>query len=499
MAVSDAQFQAIRTQLEKKKAKLGDAEYNAFIQRAANSNQTTPQQESQQNTPALQQIGTGAAKELGNTGIGIGSLGRGIQKGLSKGVDSIFGTTGFGLGGESLFDKGQKRASAQEFLKPEGGPEKTGAFATEAATFAIPGAATVKATKGANFLTRAAALGATDAGVTVAQSGEFNREAVDAAIIGAAFPVVGRGAQLAKGALPSGADAGGKVINSLVKPLLKDFSYGKNPGKAVAEAGISANSLDDLGQKITVVRQGVGQEISDKVIQSTTKFDASDSLKSLDEAIGAANKNPRTNSAIIKRLEDLKSDLLNVGEDGIPTRNLKDLTADELWELNKDIGGLTRWTGNATDDEIVNKALRNAYGATRGKLEGGVDGIGELSEKYANLKSAEIATQYRDKIAARGNIISFSGSTLGGGAALATALTTGGAAIPALLIGGGVGATTEALKSSAVKTRVAAWLASSSKEEVEKAFKDAPWLRSTLQASLFGEETADEDSSSNTQ
>jgi len=62
-----------------------------------------------------------------------------------------------------------------------------------------------------------------------------------------------------------------------------------------------------------------------------------------------------------------------------------------------------------------------------------------------------------------------------------------------------VGATTEALKSSAVKTRVAAWLASSSKEEVEKAFKDAPWLRSTLQASLFGEETADEDSSSNTQ
>jgi len=247
------------------------------------------------------------------------------------------------------------------------------------------------------------------------------------------------------------------------------------------------------------VRQGVGQEISDRVIQSTTKFDASDSLKSLDEAIGAANKNPRTNSAIIKRLEDLKSDLLNVGEDGIPTRNLKDLTADELWELNKDIGGLTRWTGNATDDEIVNKALRNAYGATRGKLEGGVDGIGELSEKYANLKSAEIATQYRDKIAARGNIISFSGNTLGGGAALATALTTGGAAIPALLVGGGVGATTEALKSTAVKTRVAAWLASSSKEEVEKAFKDAPWLRSTLQASLFGEETADEDSSSNTQ
>jgi len=443
--------------------------------------------------PILRQVGTGAAKELGNTGLGIGSIGRGIQKGLSKGVDAVFGTEGFGLGGESVFDKGEKRAAAQELFTPKGGGEKLGSFATEVATFMIPGNQAVKATKGAGFLTKAGALGATDAGVTVAQSGEFNRETVDAAIIGAAFPVVGRGVQLAKGILPSGADAGGKVINSLIKPLLKDFSYGKNPGQAVAEAGITANSLDELGQKITAARQKVGDEMSQAVSSSATRFDATDALKSLDAAIVDAQKSPRTNAAILKRLDDLKADLLGVGEDGIPTRKLQDLSADELWQLNRDIGELTRWTGNASDDEIINKALRNAYGDTRGKLEAGVDGIGDLSEKYANLKSAEIATQYRDKIAARQNLISLSGTQLGTGAALATAITTGGAAIPALLVGAGVGAATEAMKSSAVKTRVAAWLASSSKEELKDAFTQAPWLRSTIQAALFGVDDTEKD------
>jgi len=440
--------------------------------------------------PALRQVGTGAAKEAASTAIGVGSIGRSVQNVLSKGADKVLGTTGFGLGGESVFDKGGKRDAANQMLTPNGGFEKAGAFVTEAATFAVPGLRAAKATKGSSFATKVATLGGTDAAVTSVQSGELNRQTLDAAIIGAAFPLVGKGAQLAKGVLPSGSDVGGRIINSLIKPLLKDFSYGKNPGQAVAEAGITANSLDELGQKITAARQKVGDEMSQAVSSSATRFDATDALKSLDAAIVDAQKSPRTNAAILKRLDDLKSDLLGVGEDGIPTRKLQDLSADELWQFNRDIGDLTRWTGNASDDEIVNKALRSAYGDTRAKLEAGVDGIGDLSEKYANLKSAEIATTYRDKITERQNLVSLSGTQLGTGAALATAITTGGAAIPALLVGAGVGAATEAMKSSAVKTRLAAWLASSPPAEVQQAFKDAPWLRSTLQAALFGEEPA---------
>lgn len=440
----------------------------------------------QEDAPFLQSVGTGAAKELGTTAIGLGTIGRGIQKGLSRGVDALLGTSGFGLGKESVFDKGSEpQQRATEFLTPEGGAEKLGSFATEAATFAIPGGAAVKATRGAGLGRQAAALGASDAAVTVAQSGELDRDAVDAAIIGAAFPVVGRGAQAVKSAvIPSGKEAGGRVINSLIKPLLKDFSYGKNPGQAVAEAGITANTLDELGQKITIERQRVGAQISEQVADSTNRFSATDALTPLDEAIENAKKSPLTNSTIITRLENLKSDLLRVDADGVPTRKLEDLSASELWEFNKDIGELTRWTGNATDDEIVNKALRNAYGNTRSKLESGVSGLDEISEKYANLKSAEVATTYRDKIAARQNLISFSGTQLGTAAAVTSAVVSGGAVIP-ILVGAGAAVGTESLKSPAVKTRAAAWLASASKQEREQAFNEAPWLRSSLQAALF--------------
>lgn len=446
------------------------------------------QQQTDTDIPFLQQVGTGAAKELASTGLGIGQIGRGIQKILSSGVDLVTGTKGFGLGEPSILDKGSEaELKAREALTPQGAGEKIGAFGAELATFAIPGGAATKATKGANVLTRAGALGATDITTAAIQQGEFNKEAVDAGIIAAAFPVVGKAGQLAKGALPSGSDAGGRVINSLIKPLLKDFSYGKNPGKAVAEAGITANSLDELGSKIKVARQQVGEEISNKISQNTDQFDATDALKSLDEAIANAKKAPSTNAAIINRLEGVKSDLLQIGEDGVPKRKLTDMTANELWEFNKEIGDLARWTGNASDDEIVNKAIRNAYGATRSKLDNAVDGLEEVSEKYANLKSAEVATEYRDKIAARQNMISFSGTQLGTAAAVTSAVVSGGAVAP-ILIGAGAAASTEALKSPAVKTRVAAWLASAPPEEVADAFQKAPWLRGAIQATLLGEE-----------
>jgi hypothetical protein len=51
---------------------------------------------------------------------------------------------------------------------------------------------------------------------------------------------------------------------------------------------------------------------------------------------------------------------------------------------------------------------------------------------------------------------------IGAASALVTALTTGGAAIPVILAGAGAAALDKALQSTAVKTRVAAWLGSQS-------------------------------------
>lgn len=452
--------------------------------------QVQMQDVNEQGVVGLKGIGTGLAKSGLSLLRGAGEFGQDIaQATAGRVIESLTGSDRQSLGTDIYDPESVVGSKVKESLQPKGTAEKIGSFVGDVASYVLPGSAAMKATKGASFLTKAAVLGASDATMTTIRQGEFNRESVDSAIISSVFPFAGKGLTTLKTSL-LGKNAGAKVINSLIKPLLKDFSYGKNPGRAVAESGIVANNLDDLAIGIRNARQDIGEQISEKIANTKTVYSVNDSMAALDDAIKEAQKSPRTNSAIINRLQNLKDDLLVVGEDGLPTRKLDNLTAQEVFEIKKEVGDLTRWTGNASDDEIVNKALKNVYGNLKSKLDKTIPEIKELNEKYADLKSAEIATIYRDKIAARQNLISFSGTQLGTAAAVTSAVVSGGAVAP-ILIGATAAAGTEALKSPAVKTRVAAWLANASRNEIKDAFTQAPWLRGAIQASLFGEDEVD--------
>lgn len=495
MAVSDRQFQDIKAQLAKKKASLGDAEYEAFLARAAQA--STPPTPTATDTDGFA-VDTvqGVAKSAGSTALGLGTLGRKIQGGISKAIGAVTGAKNFGMSDASVFNEGSaSNTKAQSLLERDTVGEKIGGFAGDVAQFAIPGGAVTKATKGANFLTRTAGLAASDATVQSVQQGGFDRDTVDTAILSAVFPVAGKAGSAAKAVLPSTKDAGGKVINSLIKPLLKDFAYGKNPGKAVAEEGITANTLDELGEKIGARKNQIGAQIGEVTAKSTEVFQMNDALNPIDEAITEAAKNPRTNSAIIRRLNDLRDDLMKVTTDagGKVTvgRSLENLSAQEVFELKKEIGDLTRWTGNASDDEIVNRALSRTYGNLKSSLDERIPELIPLNEKYGDLSSAEIATKYRDKIAARQNLINVSTAQAGTAVALVTAITSGGAMVP-ILVGASAAGLTQAMKSPAAKTRLAAWLASAPPAEIQDAFTQAPWLRGTLQTALFGEDVSEQ-------
>lgn len=414
---------------------------------------------------------TGAARS-------ISAPGRTIQDILPRAISTVPTSSEDGL------QPGQKASEMPEPEALETTSGKIGEFVGEAATFAIPAGFAAKATRGASILSKIGAQGVSDATIQSLNQGEVNKNTIDAGIIGAIFPAGGEAVSaISKNFAP-------RIVNSLIKPLLKDFSYGKNPGKVVAEEGITANSLEGLAANIKTVRQQVGQQLDQVVSGSKKVFTASDVFNPLDDALETAQKNPRTNSAVIKRLQNIKDDLLRVGEDGLPTRDVSNLSANELWELNKEVGDMARWTGNASDDEIVNKTVKRIYGNISSKLDD-VDGVSSLKDRYANLKSAEIATQYRDKIAARQGLISLSGVETGLGAGLVTSIATGGITVP-LLVGAGVAGLTQAAKTPAVKTRLATWLAQAGKDEIESAFKQAPWLRGTLQSILFSEDTDEE-------
>ena len=213
-------------------------------------------------------------------------------------------------------------------------------------------------------------------------------------------------------------------------------------------------------------------------------FQADEALAPLDQAIAEASKNQRVNAPIIKRLLDLKADLLGIPlEGGEATRKLQNLTAQELFELKKEVGDLTRWTGNASDDEIVNKALTRTYGQIKGQLDT-VPGLSELNERYANLTSAEVATKYRDKIASRQNLISLNSTGVGAATALVSAVASGGAVVP-ILLGLGAAGVVQAGRTPAFKTNLASWLGKASQKELKDAFTQAPWLRGAIQSVLL--------------
>lgn len=243
-----------------------------------------------------------------------------------------------------------------------------------------------------------------------------------------------------EGAATKSAKVSENIINSLIRPKERQYAYGKNPGRGVANEGIVATSMEDLATKISNKKSEIGKSIEQKITNPKyqVKKDYSSALKPIDDAIAEANKNPRTNSSIIQRLENHKKDIMGAIEDaeGNITSYNKDftkLTPAEAWEIKKDIGKNTKFTGNPSDDAIVNKALKGVYHGLDAKLDNMIPGIKELNSRYADLLGAEIATKHRELIAGRNNIFGLpevlmgtggiaAGGTRGAGIGVGTAL-----------------------------------------------------------------------------
>jgi hypothetical protein len=311
--------------------------------------------------------------------------------------------------------------------------------------------------------------------------------------IGAAIPGAGVIKNVAQ---RFGHDTAPRVINSLIKPLAKDFSYGKNPGRAVAESKIIANNFEELATKIREVRQATGQEIGALGKKLSTKpiVDISDSLMPLDEAMrtAASQNNPtllsrlaNVRKAITSILEPQVDDTGNIVIAEVGKRQMKGLSFQEARDVLGQIGDITQFTGNPSDDKAVNSALKQIYGAIKQETLSVADELNpalasdfrKLTEKYADLSSAEIATKYRDKILERSSLVGLSPQVAGIGTGLLTLVATGGAATPAVLAGI-TGAVIDKLASSpAFKTRLAALMSQKSPQEAGLLLKKIPALQ----------------------
>lgn len=297
-------------------------------------------------------------------------------------------------------------------------------------------------------------------------------------------------------------DLAARIDNSLIKPLTKDFRYGKNPGKTMAELGIVANSQDELVKNLGKAKQSVGAELGQtaqevaRTLEQTNPLvlDIQTSLAPLDEAIKTAARNNDT--TLLNRLQNTKKALIEelvpaMGADGnviIESKGQRKIEGfTGALDLKRMVGELTKWTGNPSEDKLINKALKQVYGKLDDSLmQAATTASPELAQQferlngqYSDLITAEIAAKHTNELTQRQNLVSMP-IKVGGAAGVVTALATGGAAIPAIMATVAAGALDKALSSTPVKTRVAAWLAKESPSALERLVQRNPAIQKVL-------------------
>lgn len=315
-------------------------------------------------------------------------------------------------------------------------------------------------------------------------------------LLGAAIPAVIGGVRAGVAITKETAP---RFINSLIKPSKANFSYGKNPGETVSQMGITGNSISDFANNINTAKQEIGQQIGavyDNPANANLRVNATPQIEKIDTAINDAAKGGKNNQGIVNTLTNIKNALLyehsvnsegSIVKSGTEPRNLSSLSPQEAFALKQEIASHTRFTGSPSDDKTVNSILKSMYGGLTDTLNATVGKnnpeITSLNEKYAGLTSAELATRNRDIILQRSNQISLP-VKVGVAGALIAAPFTGGASVTTVLLGIGAGSLEKALESTAVKTRVAAWLGNTSPSTISRVLAKNPAIGTVLARAL---------------
>ena len=274
-------------------------------------------------------------------------------------------------------------------------------------------------------------------------------------ITGAVIPVGIAGVGAGKQAVTSQiSKTDSRIINSLIRPGKSQFAYGKNPGRAVASEGITANSIDELATKITTTKEKVGQELESALEGATGSINVTSSLSAIDDALLSAKRAPKTNKALIGRLKDLQSDLTEqfTGKESVSPK--------EAAEMKRLVGELAKFTGNASDDELVNQTTIKVYGRINDQINKAAPDVKDLNGRYGDLLQAEVATKARAQAVEKLNLLGLGDLTTGIGAAFITGDVLTGAAVVAIK---------KALSSTRGKTEFAKWFnkaSSAAKTEV---------------------------------
>lgn len=189
-------------------------------------------------------------------------------------------------------------------------------------------------------------------------------------------------------------EAPARLLNSVIKPLEKEFRFGRDPGRTVVEERLVANTDDELAKAITVRKREVGDEIEKALTTpqaSVKKIDLRPAINTIDSEIEKAIRNGE--QALVSRLRNIKDGLeFEFVERGgqLVKSTPKNLIVSpkDAQLVKRSIGEASKWTGQAFDNE-ANQARVRIYSSINDQINKAVPEVEKLNDRYGGLLSAE--------------------------------------------------------------------------------------------------------------
>jgi hypothetical protein len=213
------------------------------------------------------------------------------------------------------------------------------------------------------------------------------------------------------------------IVTRLIRPAAADVKFGKDPATGVLREGITGNTLEEIGNKVSDRLGEVGRQLdreAQRPAHRTKVIDASRALRPLDDALREAaqggdqelfNKLQATREELANNWRPFRDAKGNITLRKTGPRSLKMSPAEAL-KFKRMIGDRVRWTGEPLQG-AVNKALGSAYGNIKDALNSAVPELKDLNERYANLVGAAKSIQRRLPVAERNAHWSLSDIALG--------------------------------------------------------------------------------------
>jgi len=362
----------------------------------------------------------GEAKSVGDY---IKGGGQAVSGAIESGVNTVTPNADQGA-----FDwgklVGQTGEQLAEFLVPASKITKLG----EEANLAVKGSGLLEnapnaVKKVAPLAAQGAVEGVSYGGVSAAEEGGIDSNVIGIGIASGALPMLSPIAKKALDYISAGRNkAATNVITKLIKPNAKSYMFGKDPSRAVIEHLPISKDWESLVKNINKAKNEAGKEIENVIMSANPSETVSvrDLIaKNLDN-FKAGNADSTVQKTYMQKMMDLVNETapnLETGElDLIGKVDIDNLNAENLWKLQKKIGSLTKWTGQAGENE-ANKALHQLYSDIGKRLDQLAPGTKQAQFKYADLLGAQKSIEARAAVANRntGILTSMIGGGIGAG------------------------------------------------------------------------------------